>query len=123
MAFFDILSYGELAFFVFFCLSALLVIHALLELISRSAALRLRLTEVTAELDLLRPRLPEQTSRVRDLKRQLSPLKRHYQQMLDHYNALLRLERSEGERLEAEQAAALERARLEIRRHEPGAGF
>ena len=94
---------GQLAFIVFFFVSAFLVIHALLTLITQSGQLKLRLTELGAELESVRPSLPDKRRRVDGLRRHLPGLKRERQQMADYYAKLTSTLRQHEEQLAAQQ--------------------
>ncbi|MBT4501720.1 MAG: hypothetical protein HOC74_28580 [Gemmatimonadetes bacterium] len=123
---FSVAATGEIVFLIFFFLSAFLVIHACLNLIAHHGNLKLRMAEVNAEIDLLRPHIPEKRERVTELKTGLPALKRQRQKMADYYRKLVNLlneaeeqqkedEGKEGKEKEQEKGAKL---RTEIRLHQ-----
>jgi hypothetical protein len=123
---FSVAATGEIVFLIFFFLSAFLVIHACLNLIAHHGNLKLRIAEVNAEIDLLRPHIPEKRERITELKTSLPGLKRQRQKMADYYRKLVNLlnevevqqkedEGKEGEQGKGEKGAKL---RSEIRLHQ-----
>lgn len=123
---FSIAATGEIVFLIFFFLSAFLVIHACLNLIAHHGNLRLRMAEVNAEIELLRPHIPEKRERITELKDGLPELKRQRQKMADYYRKLVNLlneveaqpkedEGQEGQEKEQEKGA---KPRSEIRLHQ-----
>lgn len=114
---------GEFVFIIFFFLSIFLVIHAFLNLFSQHSRLKLRMTEVSAELELLRPKLPGKRDEINALKKVLPPLKRTYQKMVDYqYKLQLMMQKVEEEEKEQGQGRPSrkqteEEAKREIRLH------
>lgn len=115
---------GELFFLVFFFLSTFLVIRAIMTFITQRANLKLRVTEIDAELELLRPRLPDIRDRVTLLRHELPRLNRERQRIADYQYKLRQLERDvqERERQSREQDGAPQEQRpsTEIRVHQTG---
>jgi len=122
---FSVAATGEIVFLIFFFLSAFLVIHACLNLIAHHGNLKLRMAEVNAEIDLLRPHIPEKRERITELKDSLPALKRQRQKMADYYRKMVNLlneaetqqkeEEGEEEGKKQEKGAKL---RTEIRLHQ-----
>jgi len=122
---FSVAATGEIVFLIFFFLSAFLVIHACLNLIAHHGNLKLRMAEVNAEIDLLRPHIPEKRERITELKDSLPALKRQRQKMADYYRKMVNLlneaetqqKEEEGEEEEKKQEKGA-KLRTEIRLHQ-----
>jgi len=125
---FSLAEIGEIVFLIFFFLSAFLVIHAVLNLIAHHGRLKLRIAEVNAELELLRPHIPEKKEHLTELKNRLPLLKRERQRMADYYRKLVTLlneaeaqkKDEEGKQTAPEKGDKL---RSEIRRHQLDLGW
>lgn len=81
-------SIAELAFIVAFILSLLISLYAFFSFLSQRTPLRLQLTQIEAELELLRPKLPKKRLRVRMIRRTIEPLHQKRQVFSYYYRIL-----------------------------------
>jgi hypothetical protein len=58
-------SVGELTFIVFFIVSVMIGLYAFFSFLSQRGPIRLQLTQIETELDMLRPKLPKKRLKVR----------------------------------------------------------
>ena len=81
-------SIGELIFIVFFHLSVMIGLYAFFSFLSQRGPLRLQLTQIEAELDLLCPKLPKKRLKVRLIRRTIQPLHQNRQQYSYYFRIL-----------------------------------
>ena len=81
-------SIGELIFVVFFIISIAIGLYAFYSSLSQRGPLKLQLTQLEAELELLRPKLPQQRLKVRLARRKIPPLHQKRQALTNYFRLL-----------------------------------
>ncbi len=81
-------SLGELIFVVFFIVSVMISLYAFYSFLSQRGPLKLQLTQIETELDLLRPKLPKQRLKVRLVRRKVPPLHQKRQVFSNYFRIL-----------------------------------